>query len=148
MAHMGQPSFFSRAQDLGFPTSSCRQRVNVSISMETWSVGVSIGGKDLLHVPRNLPGIWPSSKKNLILTVALWGQCYCPSFYRWKPLKCRKITWLTQGFMVNNSKIRIQASVHLDGNSVLFVYFFQHKTFVLNIVCVLRPTYIELNSKY
>ena len=37
--------------------------------------------------------------------------------------------------MVYNSKIRVQASVHLDQNSVLSLYIFQDKTFVSNSVC-------------
>ena len=56
------------------------------------------------------------------------GQCYCLSLNRWKALKFRKITWLTREFMV-------QASVHLDQNSVLSLYIFQNKTFVWNTVC-------------
>ena len=127
-------SFFTRTQCLCFPSSSFWQRVNVNISTETWSGGVSIAEKSLLPVPRNLLGI-PLSSGECHLHDSSLGQCYCLSFNRWKALKFRKMTWLTQGFMVYNSKIRVQASVPLDQNSVLSLYIFQDKTFVSNTVC-------------
>lgn len=140
-----EAQFFTGMQHQDFPASSCQRRVNVDIFTEMRSVE-SGGGRVFL---RFLESAEHSILfvRHFVVIVTFWSQCYYCSFYRWKPLKFRKIAWLIQGFIANSSNFRIQSSVHLDQNSMLFLHFFQNKTSVLNTPCVLSPTCTELNSR-
>ena len=141
MAHMGQLrlNFFTGTQDLGSPSSSCQQRDNVNISTKTWSFGVGIGGKGLLLRPTLCSSCGNAGFFNPLCQARDWTGASTETSQITKPLcHSRNSTillfigenpwnlerlhdWLTQGCMVNNSKIRIQASVHLDQNSVRFL---------------------------